>query len=119
MEAWKEPVRRQLKENLPRMNPGDQVDVHYRVVEGDKERIQIFSGIIIKCRGGDMSATITVRKVSSGGIGVERIFPIHSPLIAEMNVKRSGKVRRAKLYYLRGRKGKSARVKEKTTAAQD
>jgi len=118
MEAWKQPIRGQLKDNLPMMNPGDTVDVHYRVVEGDKERIQVFTGTIISLRGCDISATFTVRKISSGGIGVERIFPLHSPLIAEVKVRRLGKVRRAKLYYLRGRKGKSARVKEKNTLHQ-
>jgi large subunit ribosomal protein L19 len=118
MEAWKEPVRGQLRQDLPRMNPGDQVDVMYRVVEGDKERIQVFTGTVINLRGSDVSSTFTVRKISSGGIGVERIFPLHSPLIAEVKIKRLGRVRRAKLFYLRGRKGKSARVKEKNTLSQ-
>jgi len=118
MEAWKEPVRGQLKDNLPAMHPGDQVDVHYRVVEGDKERIQVFTGVIINLRGNDVSATFTVRKISSGGIGVERIFPLHSPLIAEVKVKKLGKVRRAKLFYLRDLRGKAARVKEKNTLNQ-
>ncbi len=118
MEAWKEPVRGQLKKDLPPMNPGDLVDVHYRVVEGDKERIQVFTGTIINLRGSDVSATFTVRKISSGGVGVERIFPTHSPFIAEIKVKKLGKVRRAKLFYLRRLKGKAARVKEKNTLNQ-
>ncbi len=112
MEAWKEPVRSQIRSDLPIFNPGDQIDVHYRVVEGDKERIQVFTGIVIKMRGSDVSSTFTVRKIS-GGIGVERIFPTHSPFIAEIKIKRLGSVRRAKLYYLRGLKGKAARIKEK------
>jgi len=87
--------------------------VHYRVVEGEKERVQVFSGTVISKRGSGTGATFTVRKIASGGIGVERIFPFHSPFIAEVKVKRRGKVRRAKLYYLRKRKGKAARVKEK------
>lgn len=118
MEAWKEPVRGQLKQDIPPIHPGDQVDVHYRVVEGDKERIQVFTGTIINIRGNDVSASITVRKISSGGVGVERIFPLHSPFIAEMKVKKLGSVRRAKLFYLRGLKGKAARVKEKNTLIQ-
>lgn len=112
MEAWKEPVKSQIKTELPVFHPGDQIDVHYRVVEGDKERIQVFTGIIIKMRGSDVSSTFTVRKIS-GGIGVERIFPMHSPFIADIKIKRTGSVRRAKLYYLRGLKGKAARIKEK------
>lgn len=112
MEAWKAPVKNLLKNDLPVFNPGDQVDVHYRVVEGDKERIQVFTGIVIKMRGSDVSSTFTVRKIS-GGIGVERIFPLHSPFIADIKVKRQGSVRRSKLYYLRGLKGKAARIKEK------
>ncbi len=117
MESWKEPVRSQFRTDLPVFNPGDSVDVHYRVVEGDKERIQLFSGIVIKMRGTDVSSTFTVRKIS-GGIGVERIFPTHSPFIAEIKVKRFGSVRRAKLYYLRGLKGKAARIKEKISKPQ-
>ncbi|MBM3329352.1 MAG: 50S ribosomal protein L19 [Calditrichaeota bacterium] len=114
MEIWKEPIRSTLRSDLPDLKPGDQVDVHYKVIEGDKERIQIFSGVVIKLRGADAGSTVTVRKIAAGGVGVERIFPMHSPFVAEVNVRRSGKVRRAKLYYLRGRKGKSARLKEKT-----
>ncbi len=118
MEAWKEPLRGQMRSDIPPLAPGDQVDVHYKVIEGDKERIQVFSGVVIRLRGTDLSKTFTVRKVASGGVGVERIFPLHSPFISEIKVKRSGRVRRAKLYYLRERKGKSARLKEKTHLTQ-
>jgi len=118
MEAWKAPIRAQLKDSIPPLKPGDQVDVHYRVVEADKERIQVFTGVIINLRGSDISSTFTVRKISAGGVGVERIFPLHSPLIAEIKVRKLGSVRRAKLFYLRGRRGKAARVKEKNTLLQ-
>ncbi len=114
MESWKEIVKDQIKDELPPFNSGDTVDVHYRVVEGEKERIQVFTGTVISLRGSGTGASFIVRKISSGGIGVERIFPRHSPFIAQVVVKRLGKVRRAKLYYLRDRKGKAARVKEKT-----
>jgi large subunit ribosomal protein L19 len=95
----------------PRMKPGDTVRVHVRVKEGDKERIQIFEGVIINLRQGGIRATFTVRKVSFGQ-GVERIFPVHSPTIQKVEVLRSAKVRRAKLYFLRDLKGKAARMKE-------
>lgn len=113
MESWKEIVSDTPERVLPKFNPGDQIDVHYRVIEGEKERIQIFSGVVIGKRGSGVEATFTVRKIASGGIGVERIFPFNSPFIADVTVKRLGAVRRAKLYYLRDRKGKAARVKEK------
>ncbi len=113
METWKTILQDQKKEEIPRFKTGDNVDVHYRVVEGEKERIQVFSGIVIQMKGGGLTRTFTVRKISSGGFGVERIFPIHSPFIAKIDVKRLGLVRRSKLYYLRERKGKAARVKEK------
>jgi large subunit ribosomal protein L19 len=95
----------------PRMKAGDTVRVHVRVKEGDKERIQVFEGIIINLRRGGVRATFTVRKVSFGQ-GVERIFPMHSPTIQKVDVLRSAKVRRAKLYFLRDLKGKAARMKE-------
>lgn len=101
-----------LKNDISEFNPGDTIEVHYKVIEGDKERIQVFKGIVIQKRGSGVNKTFTVRKVS-GGIGVERIFPLHSPKIAQIKVLKEGKVRRAKLYYLRGLKGKAARVKEK------
>lgn len=105
-------VSNQLNSDLPEFVPGDTVAVHAKVVEGDKERIQVFEGVVIKRKGKGMDATFTVRKVSNG-IGVERIFPLHSPRIAAIKRLRAGKVRRAKLYYLRGLKGKAARIEEK------
>ncbi len=101
-----------LKTDVPRFSPGDSVRVHVKVREGEKERIQIFAGVVIARRGGGSRETFTVRKISSG-IGVERIFPLHSPVIDRIEVERQGSVRRAKLYYLRGRKGKAARIFEK------
>ncbi len=92
--------------------PGDMVKVHVRIKEGDKERIQVFQGTVIQKRGTGAGATFTVRKVSQG-IGVERVFPFHSPNVAKVETMRRGKVRRSKLYYLRQRRGRAARVKEK------
>jgi large subunit ribosomal protein L19 len=103
-------VKGQLTER-PRMKAGDTVRVHVRVKEGDKERIQVFEGVIINLRRGGVRASFTVRKVSFGQ-GVERIFPMHSPIIQKVDVVRSAKVRRAKLYFLRDLKGKAARMKE-------
>ena len=100
------------KKELPAFKAGDQITVGYRIKEGNKERIQMFEGTVIAKRGGGISATFTVRRVSYG-IGVEKTFPIHSPNVEKVDVIRSGKVRRAKLYYLRDRAGKSAKVKEK------
>ncbi len=100
------------KQDLPAFNPGDTIKVHQRVVEGNKQRIQVFEGVVISRRGSSTNASFTVRKVSYG-IGVERIFPLHSPNIEKIEVTRLGKVRRAKLYYLRSRRGKAARIKEK------
>ena len=102
------------RQDLPDFHPGDTVKVHQRVVEGNKQRIQIFEGVVIARRGSRTNASFTVRKVSYG-IGVERIFPLHSPNIERIEVTRSGKVRRAKLTYLRSRRGKAARIKEKRT----
>lgn len=113
MEPWKEfIVRDQINVNMPQLKPGDVVDVHYRVVEGEKERVQIFSGTVISIRGGDTDASFIVRKIASGGIGVERIFPLNSPFISKVEIKRHSFVRRAKLYYLRGLRGKAARLRE-------
>ncbi len=101
------------KEKFPKFSAGDTVNVHYKIKEGDKERIQQFQGAVIQIRNVNSSGeTFTVRKVSSG-IGVERIFPILSPNIEKIDLVRKGKVRRARLFYLRGRKGKAARIKEK------
>ena len=101
-----------LRLDLPDFAPGDSVRVHVKVREGEKERIQVFAGVVIARRGGGVRETFAVRKISSG-IGVERIFPLHSPVIDRIDVDRRGAVRRAKLYYLRGRKGKAARIEEK------
>jgi large subunit ribosomal protein L19 len=102
-----------LKETTPSFTVGDTVDVHTRILEGDKERIQIFSGTVIARRGSGTRAMFTVRRIVSGE-GVERKFPLHSPKIATVEVKRSGEVRRAKLYYLRDRVGKAVRLREKS-----
>jgi large subunit ribosomal protein L19 len=101
-----------LKTDLPEFRPGDTVAVHVRVVEGNKERIQVFQGVVIGRRGGGTRETFTVRKIS-GGVGVERIYPLHSPNIDHVDVVRRGKVRRAKLYYLRELRGKAARIQER------
>ena len=97
---------------LPSFEPGDTVAVHVRVIEGQKERIQVFQGVVISLKGPGASRTFTVRKISHG-VGVERIFPYHSPQIAKVEVKRRGRVRRATLYYLRKLRGKAARIKER------
>src|SRR5699024_6143327 len=97
--------------DLPSFRPGDTLRVHVRIIEGTRERIQVFEGVVIKRRGGGISETFTVRKISSG-VGVERTFPLHTPKIEKIEVKRRGKVRRAKLYYLRELRGKAARIKE-------
>jgi large subunit ribosomal protein L19 len=104
--------RAHLRDEVPEFRPGDTVKVHVRVVEGGRERIQIFEGVVIARDGGGLSETFTVRKVSFG-VGVERIFPIHAPIVQKIEVTRRGQVRRAKLYYLRGRVGRAARIKEK------
>ncbi|HEY9576983.1 MAG TPA: 50S ribosomal protein L19 [Pseudobacillus sp.] len=104
-------TKEQLRTDLPAFRPGDTVRVHVKVVEGTRERIQVFEGVVIKRRGGGVSETFTVRKISYG-VGVERTFPIHTPKIEKIEVTRRGKVRRAKLYYLRNLRGKAARIKE-------
>jgi large subunit ribosomal protein L19 len=109
----REVEKRYLKEDLPKFNPGDTVRVHFRLKEGEeKERIQVFEGIVIRRRGSGINATFTVRKVSFG-VGVERTFPLHSPRIEKIEIVRRGKVRRERLYYLRERFGKAARIKER------
>ncbi|MBT3631593.1 MAG: 50S ribosomal protein L19 [Candidatus Marinimicrobia bacterium] len=104
-------VAGQLKANLPDFKPGDTVSVDVKVIEGQKERIQVYEGNVIARTGKGITATFTVRKISNG-VGVERIFPLHAPTVAGVKVLRRGKVRRAKLYYLRKLRGKKARIKE-------
>ena len=101
----------QLKKDLPELNSGDSVKVNVKVSEGNRERIQTFEGVIISINGVGISKTITVRKLSFG-VGVERIFPVHAPIVESIEIQRKGKVRRSKLYYLRDRIGKSAKIKE-------
>ena len=100
------------KQDVKNFNIGDTVDVHVKIKEGNRERIQIFTGTVIKCQNSGLNETFTVRKISSG-VGVERAFPVYSPKIAKVEVKRAGKARRAKLYYLRDRVGKQAKTKER------
>ncbi len=102
----------QLRDGLPAFRAGDTVRVNVRVREGDKERLQAFEGVVLRRKGGGSDATFTVRKVSNG-VGVERIFPLHSPVISDIEVVREGRVRRAKLYYLRNLAGKAARIRER------
>ncbi|HDG97940.1 MAG TPA: 50S ribosomal protein L19 [Desulfobacterales bacterium] len=104
--------KEQMRTDIPSFREGDTVRVHARIREGEKERIQVFEGVVIRKRNGKTGATFTVRKVSYG-IGVERIFPLHSPLIDKIEVVTRGKVRRSRLYYLRGLRGKAARIKER------
>lgn len=112
MDIVQEIENEQLRNDVPQFESGDTVRVNVRVREGEKERTQAFEGVCIARKGGGSSETFTVRKVSSG-IGVERVFPLHSPMIESIKVVRRGHVRRAKLYYLRARKGKSARIRER------
>lgn len=111
MEIIKAIEQEQLKSDLPKFSAGDTVKVHIRVKEGKRERIQIFEGVVLKRQNGGVRETFTVRKISFG-VGVEKIFPVHSPSIEKIEVTRKGKVRRAKLNYLRDRVGKAAKVKE-------
>ncbi len=104
--------RQQLRDNIPQFKAGDTVKVHFKVIEGNRQRIQVFQGIVIKRQGQGVRETFTVRK-QSFGVGVERTFPVHSPKIDHIEVLAVGDVRRAKLYYLRGKVGKQARVREK------
>lgn len=104
-------TQEQLRSDIPAFRPGDTVRVHAKVVEGNRERIQIFEGVVISRKGQGISEMYTVRKIS-GGVGVERTFPIHTPRVDKIEVVRYGKVRRAKLYYLRALQGKAARIKE-------
>ena len=111
MDALKLVAQSSLKETLPEVVVGDTVRVHVKIREGNKERIQVFEGTVIARKGSGVSETFTVRRLSYG-VGVERVFPIHSPNVAKVEIVRHGRVRRAKLYYLRGRVGKAAKVKE-------
>ena len=101
-----------LRTDLPEFGPGDEVKVHVKVVEGNKERVQVFQGNILRRQGSGIAETYTVRKISYG-VGVERTFPLHTPTVVKLEVLRKGDVRRAKLYYLRDRSGKAAKIKEK------
>jgi len=114
----REVERQHLREHKVEFAPGDTLRVHVRIKEGDKERVQVFQGTVIARRGGGLSETFTVRKVSAG-IGVERVFPLHSPNIAKIERLRQGRVRRAKLYYLRDLSGKSARITEKKRETEE
>lgn len=102
----------QLKTDLPEFSAGDTLRMHVRVIEGDKERIQIFEGTVIQRKGSGIQETVTVRKITQG-VAIERIFPINSPRLAKVECTRKGRVRRARLFYLRGRKGRAARIREK------
>jgi large subunit ribosomal protein L19 len=112
-----ESLERQLEPNpnIPELRPGDTVKVHARIVEGDRERVQVFKGTIIRLRRGGANANFTVRRIASHGIGVERTFLLHSPRVEKVEVLRRARVRRAQLYYLRQRRGKAARLREKRT----
>lgn len=114
MNAIEELEKGWIREDLPSFRPGDTIAVHYKIREGDRERIQVFEGVVIARKGGGARETFTVRKVSYG-IGVERIFPLHSPYIEKIVIKKYGKVRRAKLYYIRGLSKKQSRIKELDT----
>ncbi|MCU1244275.1 MAG: ribosomal protein [Acidobacteria bacterium] len=103
---------RETRSDIPTFNPGDTIKVHVKVKEGDKERIQVFQGVVISRKGGGARQMFTVRKIS-GGVGVERMFPLYSPSIDRIEVERHGRVRRAKLYYLRDLRGKAARIEER------
>ncbi|MDP8978409.1 MAG: 50S ribosomal protein L19 [Actinomycetota bacterium] len=108
-----------LRDDVPDFRPGDTVRVHVRVTEGNRSRVQVFEGVVIARRNGGVRETFTVRKISFNGVGVERTFPVHAPIIDHIQVTRRGRVRRAKLYYLRDRVGRKARIKERraTTGA--
>ncbi|QAZ66574.1 50S ribosomal protein L19 [Solidesulfovibrio carbinolicus] len=105
--------REQMRMDIPAFRPGDTIKVHLRIIEGEKERIQVFQGAVLRLRKGGVDSTFTVRKVSDG-VGVERVFPMHSPFIERIEVVAQGKVRRSRLYYLRALRGKAARIKTRT-----
>ena len=112
MDLIKEVEKQNLKEDLPQFTPGDRVKVYVKVVEGGRERTQAFEGVVIRRQGSGARETFTVRRVTFG-IGVERVFPVHSPSVSRIEVVKKGRVRRAKLYYLRKRTGKAARIRER------
>ena len=112
MDMMKKIEREQMRFDIPAFRSGDTVKVHLRIVEGEKERVQVFQGNVIRIKRGTTDATFTVRKISDG-VGVERIFPLHSPFIERVELVSAGRVRRSRLYYLRDRKGKAARIKPK------
>ena len=112
MSILRELTSDQLKSDIPDISAGDTIRIHVRVIEGDKERLQLFEGVVIQRKGVGIQESITVRKVTQG-VAVERIFPLHSPRLAQIDTIRRGKVRRARLFYLRSRKGRSARIREK------
>jgi large subunit ribosomal protein L19 len=112
MNLVKQIAAEQIRTDIPEFKAGDNISVHYKIKEGEKERIQVFQGTVLQSRNSGLDETFTVRKISSG-VGVERIFPTNSPNIDKIEVNRRGKVRRARIFYLRGRSGKSARIKEK------
>lgn len=103
----------QVREDVPEFGPGDTVRVHVRVVEGEKERIQLFEGVVIQRKGHGIHATFTVRKIGTGGVGIERVFPVNTPRIAQIEVPRRGKIRRSKIYYMRNLRGRAARISER------
>ncbi len=105
--------REQLRDDVPHFGPGDTVRVHVKVVEGTRERVQPFEGVVIRRRGGGLNENFTVRRIASHGIGVERTFPVHAPRVDRIEVLRNGRVRRARLYFLRGRTGRAARIRER------
>ncbi len=117
MGAIEDIERKHIRTDIPAFRPGDTVRVSVKIKEGDKERLQAFEGVVIRKRGGSTKTTFTVRKISYG-IGVERVFPLHSPIIDSIKVLTEGSVRRARLYYLRGLKGKAARIKERDRRRQ-
>ena len=112
MSILRELTSDQLKSDLPDFGPGDTVRVHVRVIEGDKERVQVFEGNVIQRKGSGIQESVTIRKITQG-VAVERIFPVHSPRISQIETIRRGRVRRARLFYMRSRKGKAARIKER------
>lgn len=115
MEVLRNVEAPQMRSDLPEFGPGDTLKIHVKVIEGEKERLQVFQGVVLGRRGSGLRASFTIRKVSEG-VGVERIFPLHSPSLAKIEVVRRGAVRRSKIYYLSELKGKSARIREKRSA---